>query len=131
MDWGAHRRAGRRFGGSTADGLPFVFELRGDPTRVEFVDFDWRTDDCTPPGFATSTARLTPAFALDDGAFGGTDAVTWFGPDGSTAFEYVVDGEISGRRASGSFSATYTRRGSDGSETSCRAPETDWTARSG
>ena len=132
LDWST-RRGRRIYGGETEAGQPVVVKLNASRSRVALFRFGWFSNDCTPPGgFVRAGDGLTNFPLSGSGGFGDTFTLTFPQDDGSTdAYDYFIDGDLDGRRASGAFAVTFTETAPDGGQASCRVPETSWAARSG
>jgi hypothetical protein len=132
VKWAASREKGRIFGGSTSRDQPVVVRLNRARRAVRDLIVGWDSVSCTPGGYLATTdffrdfpirkERFGDAFSQDFTLDGG----------GKQTIAYDIAGRVSGRAASGSFSAKLTEFDAAGAQTgACDSGAVTWRARTG
>jgi hypothetical protein len=130
LHWKLYRGPGV-FGGSTAQGEPFVARVRA--AVVKTITIGWRADGCSGPGTWWDVADQVANFDLSPrGTFG--DAFTWSEDedDGTkVVLGYNVQGQLAGQFMSGTFGVSPLVMDASGQPVGgCSTPDLAWKARS-
>ena len=127
LRWAAEHRPGLVYGGSTAQGEPFVARLSKSRKRVDEIHVGWHAA-CLPEGGVDFPETFDRFPVAASGRFG--DAFTQRYENSSGGGENVYDYDVRGRIGRSSASGTFAARVTYPDATVCDTGAQRWTARS-